>query len=141
MILIDKGKGKESKYDLAGRTKGHNWSPKLHFHFFNFELGNADTKYQSLCSEYTPDRRIMDMGEGVKMLAHFLMQFGEPMRKYSPEHPAHSRDLANVWDYGTGRKMRTDAKGTIAAITQRGPVTAAPNQRARELRDKQKRSK
>lgn len=27
--LIDKGNGRESKYDMGGQTKGHNWAPKL----------------------------------------------------------------------------------------------------------------
>eukprot|EP00956_Cyclotella_meneghiniana_P033550 scaffold96912_cov61-Cyclotella_meneghiniana.AAC.1 len=140
--LIDKGNGKESKYDLGGQTKGHNWAPKLHMRYFNFGLGNTDTMYQALCQEHTPNRRIMDMPEGVRMLAHFLMQYGEPMRRLSPEHPAHSRDLTNVWDFGTGRKVRTDAKGFIAKVAMNGAsAVPAPNQRARELREKQKKSK
>ncbi|KAL7536120.1 hypothetical protein ACHAXR_006945 [Thalassiosira sp. AJA248-18] len=39
--LIDKGNGKESKYDMGGQTKGHNWAPKLHMQFWNFGLGNS----------------------------------------------------------------------------------------------------
>ena len=27
--LIDKGNCKESKYDMGGQSKGHNWAPKL----------------------------------------------------------------------------------------------------------------
>ena len=36
--LIDKGNGKESKYDMGGQTKGHYWAPKLSMRFWNFGL-------------------------------------------------------------------------------------------------------
>lgn len=33
--LIYKGNGKESRYDMGGQTKGHNWAPKLSMRFWN----------------------------------------------------------------------------------------------------------
>ncbi|KAL7527926.1 hypothetical protein ACHAXR_002197 [Thalassiosira sp. AJA248-18] len=117
--------GKESKYDMDGQTKGHNWAPKLHMRFFNFGI------YDALADEHTPDRRKMTMPQCVKFLSHDLMQRGPPMRSLLPEHPQHSRDLTNIFDYGTGRKLRTDAKGTVAQGSRGAAAIAAPNQRLR----------
>jgi hypothetical protein len=140
--LIDKGNGKESKYDMGGQTKGHNWAPKLCMRFWNFGLGNAHTMYEALITEHTADRRYLDMEECVMILAHSLMQRGEPMRRQLAEHPKYSRDLESIFDYGTGRRTRTDAKGVAVAARSRGqPGRAAANQRMRELRRKQKKSK
>jgi hypothetical protein len=135
--LIDKGNGKESKYDMGGQTKGHNWAPKLVMRYWNFNLGNAHTMYEALVSTYTPDRRKMDMDECVCFLAHSLMQRGDKMRSQVPEHPNFSRDLTNVFDFGSGRKIRSNAKGTIAKGVPRGRSIPAPNQRERQLKAKQ----
>ena len=35
----------ESKHNMDGQTKGHNWAPKLHMRFWNFNLGNYHTTY------------------------------------------------------------------------------------------------
>ena len=138
--LIDKGNGKESKYDLGGHSKGHNWAPKLNMRFFNFGLGNAHTMYNALCKEHTPFRRVLSMEDCVSILAHHLMQFGPAMRKRDAEHPPACRDLTNVHDYGHGRKIRSDAKGEMAPIAihhRSSGVVPAPQQRLRELRVKQ----
>jgi hypothetical protein len=112
--LIDKGNGKEKKYDMGGQSKGHNWAPKLLMRFWNFNLGNSHQMYEALCKEHTPFRKRMDMDECVNMLAHYLMQMGPSMRKQLAEHPKPTRDLTNIFDFGTGRKIRSDAKGEIA---------------------------
>ena len=112
--LIDKGNGKESKYDMGGQTKGHNWAPKFVMRYWNFNLGNAHTMYEALVSTYTPDCCKMDMDECVCFLAHLLMQRGNKMRTQVPEHPNFSRDLTNVFDFGSDRKICSNAKGTIA---------------------------
>ena len=36
------------------------------------------------------------------------------MRLYPDEHPKNSRDLTNVFDFGTGQKIRSDAHGEVA---------------------------
>ena len=136
--LIDKGNGKESKYDLGGQTKGHNWAPKLVMRFFNMCMGNAHTMYSALVKEHTPSRVLLKMKECVNMLAHHFMQTGPPIRKRKAQHPIPSRDLTNILDFGCGRKHRSDAKGEIADVTPRGNVgAAAPEQRLRELHAKQ----
>ena len=33
--LIDKGNGVEASYDLGGKSRLHNWSPKLVFQLYN----------------------------------------------------------------------------------------------------------
>eukprot|EP00956_Cyclotella_meneghiniana_P004059 scaffold4911_cov47-Cyclotella_meneghiniana.AAC.17 len=118
--LIDKGNGKESKYDMSGQSKGHNWAPKLSMRYFNFGMGNAHTYYAALVKQHTPERRIQKMSECMCSLAHSLMQRGPPMRKRAAEHPNNIRDMTNVYDFGCGRKTRTDAKGEIAAVASAG---------------------
>lgn len=81
------------------------------------------------------------MDECVMILCHSLMQHGESMRTYPAQHPKFSRDLESVHDYGTGRKIRADAKGVVAHGVSGTPAAPAPNQRLRELRYKQKKSK
>ena len=79
------------------------------------------------------------MPECVKLLAHSLMQTGPSMRKRAADHPVPCRSLTTIFDFGCGRKQRTDAKGEIADIATTGQGnTSAPNQRLRELRAKQK---
>jgi hypothetical protein len=109
--LIDKGNGKESKYDMGGQTKGHNWAPKLVMRYWNFNLGNAHTMYEALVSNYSLDRRKMDMDTCVCFLAHLLMQRGDKMRTQVPEHPNYLQDLTNVFDFRPSRKIRNKANG------------------------------
>ena len=111
--LIDKGNGKEKKYDMTFNSKGHNWAPKITMRFWNFYLGNAHTMYSALVHEHTPGHCEMDMSECVRFLCHSLLQRGERMRRQCPEHPKPFQDLDNVFDPKTGRKMRSDAKGAI----------------------------
>ena len=128
---------------MAGQTKGHNWAPKLAMRFWNFGLGNAHTMYTALVKEHTPFRRSTTMAESMKILAHSLMQTGPKMRKRAAEHPQPCRALATVFDFGCGRKQRSDAKGEVADVVVTNPNLngenrEAPNQRLRELRAKQK---
>jgi hypothetical protein len=48
--LIDKRNGKEAKYDMAGKSRKHNWSPKLVFRMFNMVLNNTYIVYKELVS-------------------------------------------------------------------------------------------
>jgi len=41
------------------------------------------------------------------------------MRLQKAEHPNNSRDLTNVFDFGTGRKIRSDAHGEVACQGRR----------------------
>ena len=61
------------------------------------------------------------------------------MRTQVPEHPVISRDLTNVFNFGTGRKVRKDVKATIAHGAPSGnSAKPAPAQRMRELKYMQK---
>ena len=71
--------------------------------------------YRALVKRFTPDRRYMSMEESVKILSHSLMQCGSELQTQVPEHQDHSCDQTNVFDFGCGQKIRSDAKGTIAA--------------------------
>jgi hypothetical protein len=65
------------------------------------------------------------------------MQRGNKMRTQVPEHPNFSRDLTNVFDFGSDRKICSNAKGTIAKGVPRGRSIPAPNQWERELKARQ----
>jgi hypothetical protein len=52
--LIDKGNGAEASYDLGGKSRLHNWSPKLVFRFFNMALNNAYKMYTALSRSTRP---------------------------------------------------------------------------------------
>ena len=109
--LIDKGNQNEAHYNMGGHSKGHNWSPKLTLRFFNVNMNNARSIYESLMTENASDFRPLKMPEQVKELSHALMQHGVPMRSLKPEHPTFTRNIDQPFDFGTGRKQRSDAKG------------------------------
>ena len=132
---IDKGNSNEANYDMGGHSKGHNWSPKLTMRFFNMNLNNAHLIYKLLTGRHTPLRRTVTMEEGVKELAHTLMQRGESVRVQEPEHPQFTRDLTSVFDTGSGRRVRSDAKGVVASSTAQPRIS----KRVAALRQKQKR--
>ena len=46
--------------------------------------------------------------------AHSLLQRGPSMRKRKAEHPPPVMDLGRLFDGGSRRKLRTDAKGDVA---------------------------
>ena len=79
------------------------------------------------------------MRECVKLLSHSLMQRGSSMRQQAPEPAAASRSLVNVFDTGSGRKVRSDNKTMVARGTP-GPETSATTCRLRQLRWKQARA-
>ena len=59
--IIDKGKGIEAKYDSGGKSRTHNWCPKLCMRLFNMGLNNAYHIYDALVEQYTPGRRFLGM--------------------------------------------------------------------------------
>jgi hypothetical protein len=77
--LIDNGNGKEAKYDMAGKSRKHNWSPKLVFRMFNMALNNAYVVYKELVNREGNGRDCLNMGKAVRELAHGLCQQGEPI--------------------------------------------------------------
>ncbi len=77
------------------------------------------------------------MDESVKEMTHTLTQQGEPMRKQRPEHPLWFRPLSGVFDWVTGRKLRTDAQSKVARA---GRQPVAHSKRLKTLRDKQKKA-
>ena len=79
----------------------------------------------------TPNRRPLRMKGGVSELTHHLMQRGEPIRVQQAEHPINSRDLTNVFDFGTGRKNRSDAHREVACKCR--PQTGAMLQKNKFL--------
>ena len=93
--LIDKGNGKEAKYDMAGASKSHNWAPKLVFQMFNMALNNAYIIYKESVSRdggnlfrEGNERASSTMDKAVRELEHGLCQQG-PIRTRAATHPVH----------------------------------------------------
>jgi hypothetical protein len=106
--LIDKGNGAEAKYDMSGKSRCHNWAPKLVFRLFNMGMNNAYVMYKELVAR--DDGVALSMGRAMKELAHGLCQRGESMRSCATTHPAHLRDMDRVDGHEKGKKIRTDRK-------------------------------
>ena len=77
--LIDKGNGAEASYDLGGKSRTHNWSPKIIFWMINMTMANAYRIYWALVTMWTPDRQCLPMKDAIKELTFALMQRGHPM--------------------------------------------------------------
>ena len=67
--LIDKGNKNEAKYDLAGMSRTHNWTPKLVLRLFNMAFNNAMKVYLALVSMHTPDKCTVPMPNCISELA------------------------------------------------------------------------
>jgi hypothetical protein len=123
--LIDKGNGAEASYDLGGKSRLHNWSPKLVFRLYNMALNNAYKMYTALVKEHTPEGRFLSMGDAVRELTHDLCQRGPAMRKLRAEHPSWTRDLGKLLNRRgactRARRWRNrgSADGTIARVSWR----------------------
>jgi len=87
--LRDKGNGKEEKYDMAGKSRKHKWSPKLVFRMFNMALNNAYIVYKELVGREGDGRDFLKVGNAVRELVHGLCQQGESIRKYVTTHRVH----------------------------------------------------
>jgi hypothetical protein len=116
--LIDKGNGKEAKYDLGGQSKQHNWSPKVFWRLINISMANAFVLYNALAEEHNPNSKPLDMKGAIKEATHAFCQRGESMRKRKAGHPSWIRDLSVVHSAGTGRKIRTDKNGTVSKLNE-----------------------
>ena len=46
---IDKGNGAEANYYLGGKSRQHNWLPKLILRLYNMVLNNAYKNVQDAC--------------------------------------------------------------------------------------------
>jgi hypothetical protein len=124
---IDKGNGKEAKFDLKGDSKLHNWSPKLVFRLFNMHDANAYLLYKRLHELHTPDRRLLDMKASMAELTHVLCQSGDPMRKQKAEHPPWVSNVqAGIFAQGLGRKVKSTAHGNLPT-EQPKAVPLGPN--------------
>jgi hypothetical protein len=135
--LINKGNGVEANYDLGGKSRLHNWSPKLIFWLFNMALNDAYKMYTVLIKEHMPEQRFLEMGNAVRELTHDLCQRGPAMRKLRAEHPNWTRDMGKLFGWIIGRKVCLDAKGLMTVSSVMPPVQAPPDNYA--LRKNQQR--
>ena len=99
---IDKGNKNEARYDMAGMSRTHNWTPKLVFRLFNMALNNAMKVHLALAAIHTPDKGTLPMRNCMSDLAHHYMQCGSAMRRRKPEHPNPVRSIALAFDTGSG---------------------------------------
>ena len=134
---IDKGNGAEATYDMGGKSRTHNWSPKLVLRLLNMTMNNAYKIYNALVEERTPDKRFLEMREAIEEMTHAFCQRGLSMRSQRAEHPLHSRNLTNCFEYESGRKVRSDALGIIA---RSGPKPQSIMQKLYALLNRQKKA-
>jgi hypothetical protein len=131
--LIDKGNGAEATYDMAGKSRSHNWAPKLVFRLYNYNMAmnNAYVMYKELVAR--DGEKALSMGRAMKELAHGLCHQGESMRSNAVVHPAHLRDMSRVEGHEKGTKIWKDRKSEVmllppkntAAISAKAQLTAA----------------
>jgi hypothetical protein len=70
--LINKGNGNEAKYNMAGKSRSHNWVPKLVFRLLNMVMNNTYVINKELVIR--EGGKSFLMGKAVKELAHSLCQ-------------------------------------------------------------------
>jgi hypothetical protein len=74
--LIDKGNGKEAKYIMAGKSRLHNWSPKLVFCMFNMALNNAWVVFKELVSREGDGKDCLKNGQSSERTGAQLVPTG-----------------------------------------------------------------
>jgi hypothetical protein len=67
--LIDKGNEAEAKYDMAGKSRSHNWAPKIVLHM---SMNNVYIVYKELAAK--DGGTCLTIGRALKELAHGLCQ-------------------------------------------------------------------
>jgi hypothetical protein len=136
--LINKGNGVEANYDLGGKSRLHNWSPKLIFWLYNMSVNNAYKMYTALVKQHTPEHRFLDMCHAMRELAHNLCQRGPVMRKLRAEHPSCTQDMLKLFGWKTGRKVCSVSMGmmTVASVM---PQVQAPMDNYTLLKNQQRR--
>ena len=116
--LIDKGNGKEAKYDLGGQSKAHNWSPKGFWRLIHISMANVFVLYKALAEEHNPDSKPLDMKQAIKEATHAFCQRCESIQKQKAEHLAWIRDLSMVYSAGKGQKIWTDKNGVVSKLNE-----------------------
>jgi hypothetical protein len=94
--LIDKGNGAEETYDMGGKSRTHNWSPKIIFWLINMTMANAYQIYCTMVTERTYDCKCLSMKDTIKEETFALMQRGAPMRTREALHPQPEIDLSRL---------------------------------------------
>ena len=100
--LIDKGNGKEAKYDLGGQSKTHNWSPKVFWRLINISMANAFVLYQALAEEHNPDSNPLGMKGETKEATHVFFPMMPVYTKAKGKHPTWVQNLLVVHSVGKG---------------------------------------
>ena len=80
--LIDKGNGAEAHYDMGGKSRTHNWLPKLVFQLWNMLMHNAYKIYSVLHKKYTHDQNCLLVKQCVKELTFNAGAEGGASRKH-----------------------------------------------------------
>ena len=108
--LIDKGNGADAHYNMGGKSRKHNWLPKLVFRLWNTSLNNAYLIYKTLHKQYTLNFKVLSVKQCVKELTFNLLQRGDSMREQKAEHPRNTVDLSQILGWTARRKTWSDAK-------------------------------
>jgi hypothetical protein len=113
--LIDKGNGAKASYNLGGKNRTHNWSPKIILRLINMSMINAYKIYKLLVTTRTLDRHCLTIREAIKELTFLLMQQGAPMRRREASHPNPTVDCSRILGWTSGMKIRSDKKKPLVA--------------------------
>ena len=84
--LIDKGNGAEAPYDMGGKSRKHNWTPKIIFRLINMTMINAYRIYKALVLTRTPDRQLLCISRRANdELAEQAKQKGAPLTQWTQD--------------------------------------------------------
>ena len=98
----------------GGKSRTHNWLPKIIFWLINMTMVNAYRIYKALVTTRTPDRQCLTMKEAIKELTFLLMQQGTPVQRREASHPNPKVDMSRILGWTIGKKVRSDKKKQVA---------------------------
>ncbi len=107
--VIDKGNGAEASFDMGGKSRTHNWTPKLVFWFYNMALNSAYKIYKDLLMVEDGNHICLNTSNTVKVLAPGLYQKGGNICTHALNHLAHPRNMMSVHGFVTGTRICSDA--------------------------------
>jgi hypothetical protein len=65
--------GAEKTYNMGGKSRTHNWSPKIIFWLINMTMANVYRMYCTMVTERAPDSKCLSMKDAIKEVTFALM--------------------------------------------------------------------
>jgi hypothetical protein len=107
--LINKGNGTKAPYNMGGKSRTHNWLPKIILQLINMMMVNAYRLYKALVTMQMPDWQCLMIKDAIKELTFLLMQQGAPMQTREESHPNLKVNYLQILGWTSGNKVRSDA--------------------------------